>query len=140
MSVLREYLVFLSLSSSQNKEAVMGKLKKSSHQIIALVSVWICCLLLLLSFSTVEAAFSAIKTGVHQAYTRWNSPLIANTGQAGSETRLAPQFADWMPDDTLLQGIIPVDPWVQHLAMAVLAAGVLLSIGAVGFAVWRIKE
>jgi hypothetical protein len=118
----------------------MGKLKKSSHQIIALVSVWICCLLLLLSFSTVEAAFSAIKTGMHQAYTRWNSPLITNTDQAGLETRLAPQFVDWMPDGTLLQGIRPVDPWVQHLAMAVLAAGVLLSIAAVGYAVWRIKE
>ena len=118
----------------------MGKLKKSSHQIIALVSVWICCLLLLLSFSTVEAAFSAIKTGVHQAYTSWNSPLITSAGQAGSEIRSVPQFADWVPEGTLLEGIRPVDPWEQHLAMAVLAAGVLLSIGAVGYAVWRIKE
>lgn len=89
----------------------MGKFDKSSHQIIALVSLWICCLLLLLSFNTVKAAFTVIKTGVHQAYASWNSPAIKNYGQSGLIIRSDSQFDDLMAGRTMLDGLNPVDSW-----------------------------
>jgi hypothetical protein len=118
----------------------MGKLKKSSHQIIALVSVWICCLLLLLSFNATKAAFSAFKSGMHQAYASWNSPILANSGQSGFEIRSDSHSGDLVAGGTLQEGIRPADPWEQQIAMVLLAVGVLISISAVGFAVWRIKD
>lgn len=118
----------------------MGKLKKSSHQIIALVSVWMCCLLLLLSFSTVKAAFSAIKSGVHLAYASWNSPILVNSSQSGLKIRSDSHFGDLVTGGILQEGIRPADPWEQQIAMVLLAVGVLISISAVGFAVWRIKD
>ena len=104
------------------------------------VAMCLCGFLLLLTFGSSQAKTTIPNTFHKKGAVNWYSSMATAVGVGRIDNQSRGEVQVEMPNQARQSLPAATNTGWQDIAMAVLAAGILVSISAVGLAVWRIKD